>query len=108
MEKEAHGAAVTGNVLSSFFLTFSMALINSIKHEEQLKLKGVFAWNLRRRCLALPGRGFGDWRWGISAKPYQGQPRGCISLGCFKPFFCKGESQCVSIDPGLFCPWPYL
>lgn len=64
MENEAHRAVVTGNVLSNFFLTFSMALINSIKHGEQLKLKSVFAWNLRRRCLALPGRWFGDWVWG--------------------------------------------
>lgn len=53
MANEAHSAASTGNVLSNFFLTFSMALINSIKHEELLKPKGVFAWNLRRRLLGF-------------------------------------------------------
>lgn len=83
MENEAHRAVVTGNVLSNFFLTFSMALINSIKHGEQLKLKSVFAWNLRRRCLALPGRWFGG---GVAVgNPCQGlqELHGCVLLGMF-------------------------
>lgn len=87
MENEAHGAVVTGNVLSNFFLTFSMALINSIKHGEQLKLKGVFAWNLRRRCLPLPGRWFGIGVGGGVAvgNPCQGlqEHQGCILLAMF-------------------------
>lgn len=98
MEKEAHRAVVTGNVLSNFFLTFSMALINSIKHGEQLKLKSVFAWNLRRRCLALPGRWFGDWvwgwggrQWGIPAKAYKNSMVVCY-WACFK-LFCKRKRK---------------
>lgn len=100
MENEAHGAAVTGNVLSSFFLTLSMALINSIKHGEQLKLKGVFAWNLRRRCLAWPGRGCGDWGWG-----WCGRVNLCQSLpgtarlyiaGHVLSCFVKGNRMCFN------------
>lgn len=99
MEKEAHGT-VTGNVLSNFFLTFSMALISSIKHGEQLKLKGVFAWNLRRRCLALPGRGFGDWGWGGVAvvNPCQGLPRTrrLYVTGHVLSCFAKGNRMCFN------------
>ena len=49
-----HSMAITGNVLSNFFWTFNRTLINSMKHEYQLKLEGVFAQNLRRRlqCFA--------------------------------------------------------
>lgn len=96
MEKEAHGT-VTGNALSNFFLTFSMALISSIKHGERLKLKGVFAWNLRRRCLALPGRGFGDWGWGWRGsgeslpRPTKNWEVVC-HWSCFK-LFCKRKQN---------------
>lgn len=45
-----HSAAVIGNVLSNFFLTFTRTLINSMKHEEQLKLEGVFYSGVKKEA----------------------------------------------------------
>jgi hypothetical protein len=97
MENKAQGAGVTGNVLSSSFLTFSMVLINSISMGEQLKLRGVFAWILRRRGLTLPGRGSGGWGWGWHGSG-ESLPRPTKNLeagyhwACFK-LFCKRKQN---------------
>lgn len=110
MENEAHRAVVTGNVLSNFFLTFSMALINSIKHGGAVKTEECFCLELKKEVLGFAkkmvwGLGLGvGWQWGIPAKAYKNSMVVCY-WACFK-LFCK-RKRMRSIDPGLLCLWLY-